>query len=59
MLDSKLEIENQLHKEFQILIWVNYLLLSHELSISITENNKTNNKILLHHAGIILFVASN
>jgi hypothetical protein len=29
---------------------------SHELSIDIIQNNKINNKISLHHAGIILFV---
>jgi hypothetical protein len=32
--------------------------LSHELSINIIQNNKINNKILLHHARNILFVAS-
>jgi hypothetical protein len=43
------------HKEFPILICVNYFLfLFHEVSISIIENNK----ILLHHVGTILIVAS-
>ena len=31
---------------------------SHELSINTIQNNKKNNKILLHHAENILFVAS-
>jgi hypothetical protein len=54
----KLKLINK-HKEFPILMCVNYfLLLSHEVSISIIENNKINNKILLHHAGTILIVAS-
>jgi hypothetical protein len=30
----------------------------HELSINIIQNNKINNKTLLHHAGNILFAAS-
>jgi hypothetical protein len=34
------------------------LSLSHELSINIIQNNKINNKLLLHLARIILFVAS-
>jgi hypothetical protein len=43
------------HKEFPILTCMNYFLfLFHEVSISIIENNK----ILLHHVGTILIVAS-
>jgi hypothetical protein len=32
--------------------------LSHELSINLIQNNKINNKMLLYHAGMILFVTS-
>jgi hypothetical protein len=39
---------------------VNYfILLSHEVRISIIENNKINNKTLLHHVGIILLLHLN
>jgi hypothetical protein len=36
------------------LICVNYFLLSQEVSISIIENNKINNKILLHSCWYLL-----